>query len=818
MNSDNRGSVKIEANLILDDQSQRKQQVSFSANTSIETNNGALSGDTLLSLSQADGRLWQSDIATLKVLENNPLYQANELIVQFSAGLSDSQREDLLANVGGKIAEVISDLDSHGIAVGQGPLLARVVVPVGLDPQKAIEVLSHRPGIDFAELNYLVSIDAVANDTNYANGSLWGMYGDDLTGPVNSFGSQADEAWLAGYTGSTKVVTGVIDTGIDYTHRDLYLNVWLNQGEISTSLKEVLTDVDQDGLITFYDLNNPTNSAYVTDKNSNNYIDAYDLLNDVRWENGDDFDANGYRDDLIGWDFVNNDNDPYDDNSHGTHVSGTIGGMGGNGIGVAGVNWATQIMPLKFLSGSGSGSTTGAIQALNYYTAMSQSTANLEAIFWGTNNSWGGGGFTQSLLDAIRKTAVAGNLFVAAAGNGGSDGVGDNNDSVASYPSNYSTAGWNGAVWDAVIAVAALNSTGGRASFSNYGNNTVDLGAPGVGIWSTVPGGGYSSYSGTSMATPHVAGALALLSSLLPQATPDQLISLLQATLIKMDSLTNITLWDGRLDISALIAAAASIEPPVPDTTSPTLTLSLQDTYLTVGQTSVVTFAFSEVVKNFSIADIDLSSAGGNLTNLTSVDGGKTWTALLTPNSTPGFGNSYTISVNGLGYQDLADNDGSNAVSASYTISMGIRQYGTNNRDTIVGTDQEDVLCGVLATGTNLGKGTIDTLTGGAGSDTFVLSDARGVFYNDGSKSTAGTGDYVYISDFTSGLDDLQLSAAIRGKIVVQAITLNGISGTGVYYDIGRNVGKFDSTDELVALVSTVGNTGLNLNSDFLFV
>ncbi len=396
-----------------------------------------------------------------------------------------------------------------------------------------------------------ITPQAIPNDARYTDGSLWGMYGD-ASSPANGFGSQAAEAWAQGHTGSMTNVIGVIDTGIDYTHPDLYLNIWLNQREIPVTLRTSLSDTDSDGLITFRDLNGAANASYVLDYNSNGRIDAGDLLNDARWENGFDEDGNGYLDDLIGWDFFNNDNDPFDDVGHGTHVAGTLGALGGNGIGVVGINWNVQLIPLQIFSAADEFS--GGTDAVNYFTAaaISARSAGTAENFIATNNSWGGGWYEQTLLDAIIAAARQDILFIASAGNESS-----NNDARPSYPDGYSTSPTTG--YEAVISVAAITSTGNLSGFSNFGGNSVDIAAPGSEIWSSIPAGEYRSASGTSMAAPHVTGAVALYASLFPNATVAQIREALLSSATFTASLNDLVASDGRLNIPAMLAIA----PPV---------------------------------------------------------------------------------------------------------------------------------------------------------------------------------------------------------------------------------------------------------------
>jgi subtilisin family serine protease len=398
-----------------------------------------------------------------------------------------------------------------------------------------------------------ISIALASNDPHYASGMLWGMLGD--SGPIqNSFGSQANAAWAEGATGSTSSVVAVIDTGIDYTHPDLYLNIWLNQREIPMTLRARLIDIDQDDLITFRDLNGAANASYVLDFNRNGRIDAGDLLNDARWENGSDEDGNGYRDDLIGWDFANGDNDPFDDHGHGSHVSGTIGAMGGNGIGVAGVNWTIQMVALKTLSAAGSGFTSSAVNAVNYCTDAAI-RANDAEDFIAINASWGGGGYSTPLHEAIGRAAQQDMLFIAAAGNSSR-----NNDAQAHFPANYSTSAMAG--YDAVVSVASLTSTGALSSFSNYGATTVDIAAPGSSILSTLPGGRYGTYSGTSMAAPHVTGAVALYAAEHPEASAAEIRDAVLGSATATPSLGGLVVTGGRLDIDALLDTAPASSGP----------------------------------------------------------------------------------------------------------------------------------------------------------------------------------------------------------------------------------------------------------------
>ncbi|ACO44983.1 S8 family peptidase [Deinococcus deserti] len=416
---------------------------------------------------------------------------AGEILVQFtrgagSQGVRDVERQGL------RVAEQV--------AVTDGAPLYRMQVTNGQAVDALVRALSRNPNVRFAEPNWIYTHAATSNDPFYTDGTLWGMHGDATT-PANQFGSQAGEAWANNHIGSKDVYIGVIDEGIQFTHPDLANNIWVN----------------------------PFDPA-----------------------DGVDNDGNGYVDDTRGWDFANGNNTIFDGNKregtdeHGTHVAGTIGGIGGNGQGVAGVNWNVTMISGKFLGARG-GSLADAIKAVDYFTDLKKRHGlNIVA----TSNSWGGGGFSQGLLDAINRGGDAGILFIAAAGNGGSDGVGDNNDTTATYPSNYecTNAGTRG--WDCVIAVAAIDKTGALARFSNYGAKTVDVGAPGVAVMSTLPTNTYGSYNGTSMATPHVSGGAALYASTNAGATARQIRDAITSSALFTTSLNGKTVTNGRLNVS----------------------------------------------------------------------------------------------------------------------------------------------------------------------------------------------------------------------------------------------------------------------------
>ena len=665
-----------------------------------------------------------------------------------------------------------------------------------------------------AAIDAEVYIEIFSNDPKYTDGGLWGMYGD-ATPIANAYGSQAGEAWAAGYTGSGKGIVGVIDTGIDYTHPDLYLNVWLNQGEISNVLRPTLTDVDLDGLITFHDLNNVANATRVTDINLNGYIDAGDLLNDVRWENSIDENGNGYVDDLVGWDFFNNDNDPFDDNSHGTHVSGTIGAIGGNGSGVVGVNWAVQMVGLKFLSATGSGATSGAILAIDYFTnAATQASAGEN--FIATNNSWGGGGASQGLTDAVTRAAREDILFIAAAGNETT-----NNDVTANYPSNISTTTTAG--YEAVIAVASLTASGRLSSFSNFGATTVDLAAPGSSIYSTLPGGTYGSYSGTSMATPHVTGAAALYAALHPTASAAQIQQALLASAAPTTSLTSVTASGGRLDIGTLMGLLPSLPPVVEDIAGTTATTATLTT--SAPQTSIIAVAGDqdwfkvELVRGYRY-DFALDAAAGSEhdTYLRLMDG--RGTELLVNDDAVGLNSRLSFTANTTETYFVSAQGYSSSVG-SYALNMtadigSLVLVGSNRNDVLVGGAGADQLSG-LAGNDNLDGGLgADILIGGTGNDTYNVDNTEDQVIED---TAAGIDTVVAALSYvlTANVEKLTLSGSLAINATGNNLqnTLNGNTasnildgGTGadtMAGGSGNDTYYVDNTADLVAELSAAG-------------
>lgn len=350
-----------------------------------------------------------------------------------------------------------------------------------------ISKLSKNSNIEFIEPNYYYFADATPGDSNYKY--QWGMKNTgqkDNDGNTGTAGVDIDIESVWDITiGSPSVVVAVIDTGIDFKHRDLTENQYINEKELNGQ-----AGVDDDG--------------------------------------------NGYVDDVSGYNFFAESPNATDDHGHGTHCAGIIGARGNNEYGIAGVNWQVKMMPVKFLSGEGRGDTDGAIKSITY--AVNNGAKVL-------SNSWGGGAESQALLEAINFALSKGVLFVAAAGNDGED-----TDESPHYPSSYDSAN--------IISVAALNNGGDMADFTNFGVRTVDIAAPGVNILSTLPGGVFEDWSGTSMATPFVTGVAALMLSVNPNLDAVTLKAKILSAARPMSSLQGKILTGGFLNANQAVRSS----------------------------------------------------------------------------------------------------------------------------------------------------------------------------------------------------------------------------------------------------------------------
>ena len=389
---------------------------------------------------------------------------------------SDTSIEELKNGLGVLGASIASEPNPAGWVVVNLPEPDQSTIDSGNDNSllSGMKMLQASGLLESVEPDYLVSRAVTPGDQGLAQGWLWGLRNAGQNGGTEGVDIDAIKAWDTS-TGSSDVIVAVIDTGIRYTHQELSTQMWNNPDEIAG--------------------------------------------------NGIDDDNDGYIDNVFGVDTVNFDGDPMDDNGHGTHCAGTIGAAANDGHAHVGVAWEVSLMACKFLSGDGYGYTSGAISAIDFAVANGARVLS---------NSWGGGGYSQSLYDAIVRARDAGAIFIAAAGNSGLD-----TDSQPNYPSCYDV--------ENIISVAAIDRNGFLASWSNYGRDTVDVGAPGVDIFSSTSDSdsSYAYYSGTSMAAPHVSGIVALMLANNEELSPSEVKAQVISTSVALDSLAERTVSGG---------------------------------------------------------------------------------------------------------------------------------------------------------------------------------------------------------------------------------------------------------------------------------
>jgi len=438
---------------------------------------------------QEDDRARSGQDAAADAAELQPAFVPGQLIIRFQPGVTEEAIQDFYTEY--NLTEE-DDLSGPAIAADENGAAHLKLAAVGQEVnQSLIADLERDERVLYAEPNYVLSlVQTTPDDPQYPD--QWALNNTGQTGGTADADVNAPEAWDID-TGSSDQIVVVIDTGVDWSHEDLADNVWVNPEECPDGYG----DCEADGV---------------------------------------DDEDNGYVDDFYGVNVITGAGDPMDDYGHGTHVAGNIGAVGDNGTGVTGVNWDVQIVGCKFLSASGGGSTSDAIKCFNYVDNL-KNVQGYDVV--ATNNSWGGGGASEALKDAMDGDDAP--LHVCAAGN--------QNSEQPHYPASFDL--------EHIISVAATDHDDLYASFSNYGTPHVDLAAPGDDILSTVPTGscplcdpaGYGLVGGTSMATPHVAGAAALIGSAYPSLTSLQIKQRIMAGVEPLDDMSKTTLTNGRLNL-----------------------------------------------------------------------------------------------------------------------------------------------------------------------------------------------------------------------------------------------------------------------------
>ncbi|WP_120796899.1 S8 family serine peptidase [Thiocapsa rosea] len=509
-----------------------------------------------------------------------PAFAEDRVLVKFKPGLSAAQVTDALARAH-KIPAVLTRKARFFDTTVVGVSAAKTDIPI------IVKAIAAWPEVEYAEPDYVVHAAVLPNDTMFS--SLWGLRNTGQTGGTPGADINATEAWDT-FTGDATVVVGVIDTGIDYNHPDLAANMWVNPGEIPG--------------------------------------------------NGIDDDGNGYIDDIHGINAITGSGNPMDDQSHGTHCAGTIGAVGNNSRGVVGVAWNVKLMALKFLDAGGYGYTSDAVEALEYATRMKTDyNVNIKI----TSNSWGGGGYSQSLADAITASDAAGILFVAAAGNSSVD-----TDTYPHYPSSFQIPN--------VISVASSDHMDALSWFSNYGATSVHLAAPGSDIYSTVPGNSYASYSGTSMATPHVAGAAALLWGYEPGFSLADVKSTLLNTVDTGAAFIGRTVTGGRLNLKSALNCDPGTPMVKPSLTDGFTSYQGQEKMLSVAFSACTPLTGAQATAAFSNGDAGLTLLDDGLApDLRANDG--IYTTIWTPQAAGFVDVSFTLIEAGTPYVEVVSGE-----------------------------------------------------------------------------------------------------------------------------------------------------------------